>query len=46
MNAANGRRVVVTGMGLLTPLGNDVASSWTNLVAGRSGIRGSAGCRR
>ena len=39
MNDANGRRVVVTGMGLLTPLGNDVASSWTNLVAGRSGIR-------
>jgi 3-oxoacyl-[acyl-carrier-protein] synthase II len=33
------RRVVITGMGLLTPLGNDVASSWTNLVAGRSGIR-------
>ena len=33
------RRVVVTGMGLLTPLGNDVASSWTALVAGRSGIR-------
>jgi len=39
MNDANGRRVVVTGMGLLTPLGNDVGSSWTNLVAGRSGIR-------
>jgi 3-oxoacyl-[acyl-carrier-protein] synthase II len=39
MNVANGRRVVVTGMGLLTPLGNDVDSSWTNLVAGRSGIR-------
>ena len=38
MNVANGRRVVVTGMGLLTPLGNDVDSSWTNLVAGRSGI--------
>ena len=26
-------------MGLLTPLGNDVATSWANLVAGRSGIR-------
>jgi 3-oxoacyl-[acyl-carrier-protein] synthase II len=33
------RRVVVTGMGLVTPLGNDVASSWAGLVAGRSGIR-------
>jgi 3-oxoacyl-[acyl-carrier-protein] synthase II len=33
------RRVVVTGMGLITALGNDVASSWEGLVAGRSGIR-------
>jgi 3-oxoacyl-[acyl-carrier-protein] synthase II len=33
------RRVVVTGMGLVTALGNDVASSWAGLVAGRSGIR-------
>jgi 3-oxoacyl-[acyl-carrier-protein] synthase II len=32
------RRVVVTGMGMLTALGNDVASSWAGLVAGRSGI--------
>ena len=32
------RRVVVTGMGMLTALGNDVASSWEGLVAGRSGI--------
>ena len=32
------RRVVVTGLGAISPLGNDVASSWTNLVAGRSGI--------
>jgi 3-oxoacyl-[acyl-carrier-protein] synthase II len=31
------RRVVVTGLGALTPLGNDVASTWENLVAGRSG---------
>ena len=36
---AGRRRVVVTGMGLLTALGNDVASSWEGLVAGRSGIR-------
>jgi 3-oxoacyl-[acyl-carrier-protein] synthase II len=33
------RRVVVTGMGLVTALGNDVASTWAGLVAGRSGIR-------
>ena len=33
------RRVVVTGMGAVTPLGNDVASFWTRLVAGESGVR-------
>ncbi len=33
------RRVVVTGMGALTALGNDVRSTWEGLVAGRSGIR-------
>ena len=33
------RRVVVTGMGAITALGNDVASTWEGLVAGRSGIR-------
>jgi 3-oxoacyl-[acyl-carrier-protein] synthase II len=32
------RRVVVTGLGLVTPLGNDVARNWDNLVAGRSAI--------
>ena len=32
------RRVVVTGMGALSALGNDVASTWDGLVAGRSGI--------
>ena len=31
------RRVVVTGMGAVTPLGNDIESTWTNLVAGKSG---------
>jgi 3-oxoacyl-[acyl-carrier-protein] synthase II len=31
------RRVVITGLGALTPLGNDVESTWANLVAGRSG---------
>lgn len=33
------RRVVVTGMGAVSALGNDVASTWDGLVAGRSGIR-------
>jgi 3-oxoacyl-[acyl-carrier-protein] synthase II len=32
------RRVVVTGMGAITPLGNDVPSFWSGLVAARSGI--------
>ncbi len=32
------RRVVVTGMGMVTALGNDVASTWDGLVAGRSGV--------
>ncbi|MGF1725531.1 beta-ketoacyl-ACP synthase II [Photobacterium nomapromontoriensis] len=33
------RRVVVTGMGMLTPVGNSVESSWKALLAGTSGIR-------
>ena len=32
------RRVVVTGLGLVTPLGGDVETSWNNLIAGKSGI--------
>jgi 3-oxoacyl-[acyl-carrier-protein] synthase II len=32
------RRVVVTGLGLLTPVGNTVAESWESIVAGKSGI--------
>lgn len=31
------RRVVVTGLGALTPIGNDVTSFWNNLIAGTSG---------
>ena len=32
------RRVVITGLGAVTPLGNDVASTWNQLIAGQSGI--------
>jgi 3-oxoacyl-[acyl-carrier-protein] synthase II len=32
------RRVVITGLGLVSPVGNSVAEAWANLVAGRSGI--------
>ncbi len=32
------RRVVVTGMGMISPLGNDLASGWDGIVNGRSGI--------
>ena len=31
------RRVVITGLGAVTPLGKDVETSWENLIAGRSG---------
>jgi len=37
---ASPRRVVITGMGMLTALGNDVASTWSGMVAGRSGVAG------
>jgi 3-oxoacyl-[acyl-carrier-protein] synthase II len=33
------RRVVVTGLGATTPLGGDVASTWSALIAGTSGVR-------
>ena len=32
------RRVVITGMGMVSPLGNDLASSWDGIINGRSGI--------
>ena len=36
---ARGRpRVVITGMGMLSPLGNTVEESWENMMVGRSGI--------
>lgn len=32
------RRVVITGVGVVSPVGNDAPSAWSNLLAGRSGI--------
>jgi len=32
------RRVVVTGLGVVSPVGNDVDTAWSNLINGRSGI--------
>ena len=32
------RRVVVTGLGIVSPVGNDVASAWSSILSGRSGI--------
>lgn len=32
------RRVVITGLGQVSPVGNDVAAAWANLLAGKSGI--------
>ncbi|MBV9876460.1 MAG: beta-ketoacyl-ACP synthase II [Verrucomicrobia bacterium] len=32
------RRVVVTGLGVISPIGNDIKTFWENLVAGKSGI--------
>jgi 3-oxoacyl-[acyl-carrier-protein] synthase II len=39
VSASNGRRrVVVTGLGLISPVGNSVDVAWSNLLAGKSGI--------
>jgi 3-oxoacyl-[acyl-carrier-protein] synthase II len=32
------RRVVITGLGIISPIGNDVSTAWSNALAGRSGI--------
>ena len=32
------RRIVVTGLGMVSPVGNNIPDSWNNIVAGRSGI--------
>jgi 3-oxoacyl-[acyl-carrier-protein] synthase II (EC 2.3.1.41) len=32
------RRVVITGLGILSPVGNSVETAWQNIIAGRSGI--------
>ena len=37
-NGYQSRRVVVTGLGAVTPVGNNVADTWPNLIAEKSGI--------
>ena len=37
-NQGGRRRVVVTGIGAITPIGNDVPTFWQNLLAGKSGV--------
>src|SRR5262249_53144323 len=32
------RRVVVTGLGIVSPLGNDITTFWDNLIAGKCGV--------
>lgn len=39
MGVIEDRRVVVTGVGAVSPLGNDAASTWEGMKAGRSGVR-------
>src|ERR1700737_5446846 len=34
----NDRRVVITGLGVITPIGNDLPTFWRNLTEGKSGI--------
>src|SRR5204862_301137 len=37
-NHSNGRRVAVTGIGFITPIGNDEETVWSNMVEGSAGI--------
>ena len=39
MSHQNERRVVITGIGVVSPVGNDLATFWDNLSNGRSGVR-------
>src|ERR1700730_4456919 len=38
MSNSNGRRVAVTGLGFVTPIGNDLETVWSSLVEGASGV--------
>jgi 3-oxoacyl-[acyl-carrier-protein] synthase II len=38
MDNANGRRVAVTGLGFVTPIGNDLETVWSSMVEGASGV--------
>ncbi len=33
------RRVVITGLGCISPVGNNISTAWANLLAGKTGIR-------
>ena len=33
------RRVAVTGLGIISPVGNDISTAWTNLVEGNTGLK-------
>jgi beta-ketoacyl-acyl-carrier-protein synthase II len=39
MTISHSRRVVITGMGLISPVGLDTPTAWANVAGGRSGIR-------
>ncbi len=37
-NCPSGRRVVVTGLGIVSPVGNNLKQTWDNIIAGKSGV--------
>lgn len=39
MSNVQKRRVVITGLGIISPLGNEVEAAWRNILAGKSGVR-------